>query len=92
MRLISVMVVSILLVGPLYSKEKRIVISDRVVEELNRVGFFFAGLLFLKHHNQDYLHLQFKNSNEIGTKNFVCYSNFSKNLVGFIKKDKKRNR
>jgi anti-sigma regulatory factor (Ser/Thr protein kinase)/N-acetylglutamate synthase-like GNAT family acetyltransferase len=62
---------------------------DRVVEILNGGGFFFGGTLFLMHNGMDYLHMQYKNSSEIGSKNFICYSDFCKELVKLSQDDEK---
>jgi len=68
---------------------------DKVVKILNKHNFFYAGILFLKHKNQDYLCLQSKHSLYVGKKNLVCYSPFCKELLEFIKTDEssiKKNR
>ncbi len=63
---------------------------DEIVDFLNSKKFYFSGILFLKHKNQDYLRLQYKHSDHIGRKNIVCYSDFCKELLEFIKEDEKR--
>ncbi len=63
---------------------------DKVVKILNQRGFFFAGVLFLKHRNQDYLCLQNKHTVSVGKKNLVCYSDFCKELLAYIRNDEQR--
>ncbi len=63
---------------------------DKIVTLLNKRGFFYAGVLYLKHKNQDYLCLQSKHSVHIGKKNLICYSNFCKELLEYIKTDERR--
>ncbi len=63
---------------------------DKIVKILNKRGFFYAGILYLKHKNQDYLSLQSKHSMHIGKKNLICHSNFCKELLEYIKKDEQR--
>ncbi len=63
---------------------------DKVVKILNKRGFFYAGVLYLKHKEQDYLCLQNKHSVHIGKKNLVCYSDFCKSLLAFINEDELR--
>jgi len=63
---------------------------DRVVETLNKSRFFFLGIHFLAHKEQDYIRFQYNNTEDIGAKNFVCYSEFCKKLTSFVKEDKKR--
>ncbi|RUM63198.1 MAG: hypothetical protein DSZ05_08910 [Sulfurospirillum sp.] len=63
---------------------------DKVVKILNRRGFFFAGVLFLKHKNRDYLCLQNKHTTHVGRRNLVCYSDFCKELLHYIRTDEQR--
>ncbi len=63
---------------------------DEVVKILNRGKFFYSGIIFFKHKNFDYLHLQYRHSDIIGEDNFICYSNFAKKLYKFILKDELR--
>ncbi len=63
---------------------------DKVIKILNNRGFFYCGILFLEHKNQDYLCLQNKHSIHIGKKNLLCYSDFCKNLLAYIYKDEQR--
>ena len=63
---------------------------NKVVKILNKRGFFYAGVVFLLHEQKDYLRLQLKNSDKIGTKNYVCYSDFCKALSAYIREDEKR--
>lgn len=63
---------------------------DEVVEVLNHSLFFFSGVLPLKHHEQDYLHMQYKHSEQIGQKNIVCYSDFCYALLEYILNDEQR--
>ena len=63
---------------------------DEIVDFLNHKKFYFSGVLFLKHKNQDYLRLQYKHSDHVGKKNIICYSSFCKELLEFIREDEKR--
>lgn len=63
---------------------------DEVVETLNRSLFFFSGVFFLRHGEQDYLHLQYKHSEALGYENMVTYSDFSQSLLAYIIEDEKR--
>ncbi len=63
---------------------------DKIVKILNQRGFFFAGVLFLKHKNQDYLCLQNKHSTHVGKKNLICYSDFCQELLDYIHNDEQR--
>ncbi len=61
---------------------------DDVVNELRNYGFFYAGVVFLKRDDQDYLRMQFEASEGIEEENIVCYSQMCKMLHNFILKDK----
>jgi len=63
---------------------------DKVVRILNKRGFFYSGVMFFYHHRGDYLRLQLKHSDKIGSRNYVCYSDFCKKLSKQIRKDEKR--
>ncbi len=63
---------------------------DRIVKLLNKNGFFYAGVLYLKHRNQDYLCLQNKHTTQVSRKNLVCYSDFCQSLLNFILHDEQR--
>ena len=63
---------------------------DSVIEILHSFGFFYAGVLFLRKENNDYLRLQFEASERIEEEKIVCYSNFCKELHSYILKDKMR--
>lgn len=63
---------------------------DKVVKILNEEGFFYSGIMFLYHKKFDFLRLQLKNSERVGSKNYVCYSEFCKELSKFIQEDEKR--
>ncbi len=63
---------------------------NKVVKILNKRGFFYCGIVFLLHEKKDYLRLQLKNSDKVGTKNYVCYSDFCKTLSEYIRLDEKR--
>jgi hypothetical protein len=63
---------------------------DIIVKLLNKSGFFYAGLLYLKHKNQDYLCLQNKHTTQVSRKNLVCYSGFCHDLLEFILHDEQR--
>ncbi|BCD67765.1 GNAT family N-acetyltransferase [Nitratiruptor sp. YY09-18] len=61
---------------------------DAVVDELRSFGFFYAGVLFLRRRDCDYLRMQFEASKNIEEQNIVCYSNFCKELHHYILHDK----
>ncbi len=63
---------------------------DKIVKLLNKRGFFYAGVLYLRHKNQDYLCLQNKHSIHVGKKNLVCYSEFCQQLREYIHQDEQR--
>jgi N-acetylglutamate synthase-like GNAT family acetyltransferase/anti-sigma regulatory factor (Ser/Thr protein kinase) len=65
---------------------------DKVIKILNRRGFFYSGIMFLNHEKEDYLRLQLKHSDKVGSKNYVCYSDFCKELSKFITEDEKRSK
>jgi N-acetylglutamate synthase-like GNAT family acetyltransferase len=69
---------------------ERIPKIDKVIKIINKRGFFYSGVMFLAHKKGDYLRLQLKHSDKIGTKNYVCYSDFCKKLTSYIKEDEKR--
>jgi len=64
---------------------------NKVLKIMNKKGFFYSGVMFFYHEGKDYLRLQLKHSDKIGSKNTVCYSDFCKNLSNYILKDEKRN-
>jgi len=63
---------------------------NKVVKIMNKRGFFYSGIMFLCHEKEDYLRLQLKHSDKVGSKNYVCYSDFCKRLSKYILKDEKR--
>lgn len=63
---------------------------NKVIKVMNKRGFFYSGVMFLYHKRGDYLRLQLKHSDKIGSKNYVCYSDFCKRLSKYILKDEKR--
>ena len=63
---------------------------DKVVRIMNKRGFFYSGVMFFYHKGGDYLRLQLKHSDKIGSRNYVCYSDFCKKLSKFIRKDEQR--
>ncbi len=63
---------------------------DKVIRIMNKRGFFYCGVMFLWHRKKDYLRLQLKHSDKVGSKNYVCYSDFCKALSAYIAKDEKR--
>jgi hypothetical protein len=63
---------------------------NKVVKIINKKGFFYSGVMFLYHEKEDYLRLQLKHSDKVGSKNYVCHSGFCKALSKFIVKDEKR--
>ena len=69
---------------------ERIPKIDKVIKIINKRGFFYSGVMFLSHEKGDYLRLQLKHSDKIGTKNYLCYSEFCKDLVTYVKADERR--
>jgi len=63
---------------------------DKIVQELNQLGFFYSGLLFEYYQNQDYLRLQYINSLEIDIEGVICYSDDANAMMDFIRTDCKR--
>ncbi|AKF24202.1 hypothetical protein YH65_01415 [Sulfurovum lithotrophicum] len=63
---------------------------DKVINIMNKRGFFYSGVMFYYHKKKDYLRLQLKNSDKIGSRNYVCYSDFCKKLSKYIRKDEQR--
>ena len=63
---------------------------NKVIKILNKKGFFYSGIMFLYHEKEDYLRLQLKHSDRVGSKNYVCYSDFCKALSQFLIKDEQR--
>ena len=63
---------------------------EKVVNIMNKRGFFYCGVMFLWHKQKDYLRLQMKHSDKVGNKNYICYSDFCKALSRYIKADEKR--
>ena len=57
---------------------------DEVIKKLHKEGFVFSGVLFYRRGEDDYLRLQLINSNNVETKNIVCYSEFCKGLIDVI--------
>ncbi len=60
---------------------------DEVVKKLQKEGFVFAGVLFYRRNEDDYLRLQLVNSDNVETKNIVCYSDFCHELIETINKE-----
>ncbi len=60
---------------------------DKVIKVLNNSNFFYSGILYFKHNDQDYLRLQNRNSDKIGKRNLVCYSEYCSTLLGYIHED-----
>ncbi len=60
---------------------------DSVIEILNNRGFFYSGIFFLKHNEQDYLRLQNRHSDKVGKENMVCYSEYCHELLDYINQD-----
>jgi anti-sigma regulatory factor (Ser/Thr protein kinase)/N-acetylglutamate synthase-like GNAT family acetyltransferase len=63
---------------------------DKIINILNKRGFFYSGVLFLRYKNRDYLRVQNKHSDIIGKKNIQCYDKFCQSLLDFIETDEKR--
>jgi len=69
---------------------ERIQKINKVIKIINKRGFFYSGVMFLIHDKGDYLRLQLKHSDKIGTKNYLCHSDFCKDLVSYVKEDERR--
>jgi hypothetical protein len=69
---------------------ERIPKIDKVIKIINKKGFFYSGVMFLIHNREDYIRLQLKHSDKIGTKNYLCHSEFCENLIAYVKEDEKR--
>jgi hypothetical protein len=63
---------------------------NKVIKIINKRGFFYSGVMFFIHDKGDYLRLQHKHSDKIGTKNYLCHSEFCETLVEYVKEDEKR--
>ncbi len=63
---------------------------DDIIEKLNSLSFFYAGLLFEYYHNEDYLRLQYINSLGVDTEGIICYSDDANRMMDFIRHDYKR--
>jgi hypothetical protein len=59
---------------------------------MNKRGFFYSGVMFLCHEREDYLRLQLKHSDRVGSKNYICYSDFCRELSEFVTEDEKRSK
>ncbi len=60
---------------------------DKVIKVLNNSNFFYSGILYFKHNDQDYLRLQNRNSDKVGKSNLVCYSDYCITLFDYIQRD-----
>ena len=60
---------------------------DEVIKKLQKEGFVFSGVLFYRRNQDDYLRLQLVNSDNVETKNIVCYSGFCHELIDVINKE-----
>jgi len=60
---------------------------DTIVETLNQLGFFYAGVLFEYYQNEDYLRLQYMNTQGIDIQGVVCYSDDANAMMDFIRED-----
>ncbi len=63
---------------------------NKIIKILNDRNFFYSGILYLKHNDQDYLRLQSQNSDKTGKSNLVCYSDYCHTLLDYINHDKER--
>ncbi len=63
---------------------------DDIIDKLNSLCFFYAGLLFEYYHNEDYLRLQYINSLGVDTEGIICYSDDANRMMDFIRQDYKR--
>jgi len=60
---------------------------NSIINELNKLGFFYSGLLFEYYKNEDYLRLQYINSLKIDIREVICYSDDANEMMRFIQKD-----
>lgn len=65
----------------------RVAHIDSLVASLNERLFFYSGVMFRLHHNEDYLRLQRKNTLSIDEEQLICYSPFAQNLLTYIFED-----
>ena len=63
---------------------------DAVISMLNRQGFFYSGVLFAWHEDEDYLRLQRKTSKSVDEEQLVCYSKNAQEMLAFIHEDEAR--
>ncbi len=63
---------------------------QEITDFLNRLGFFYSGVLFYRHNGFDYLRLQYENTHNVEEKLNVCYSKHCKFLKRFVFLDKIR--
>jgi len=63
---------------------------DRLISQLNQLGFFYGGLVFEYYFNEDYLRLQYINSLSVDISGIICYSDDANAMMDFIRKDYKR--
>lgn len=68
----------------------RIKEMDTLIDLLNHHGFFYAGVMFDFYHDEDYLRLQKVCTHNIELEHLVTYSEFGKDLLAFVREDKKR--
>ena len=64
--------------------------AEEITYFLNRLKFFYSGVLFYRHNGNDYLRLQYENTHNIEEKLNVCFSSYCKFLKKFVLKDKRR--
>ncbi|MDD5716275.1 MAG: GNAT family N-acetyltransferase [Sulfuricurvum sp.] len=65
----------------------RVADIDNLIRILNERLFFYSGILFSYYNNDDYLRLQHKNSSEIDEESLICFSDYAKRLLSFIRQD-----
>ena len=63
---------------------------DAIVDALNEHGFFYSGVMFDFYHDEDYMRLQKVCTHNIELEHLVTYSEFGKELLAFVREDKKR--
>jgi anti-sigma regulatory factor (Ser/Thr protein kinase) len=61
---------------------------DEVVDVLNRLGFFYCGLVLLGRDGRDQLRLQYENTLDVDEDEIVCYSDEAQALKEFVFGDK----
>ena len=63
---------------------------DDAVERLNRVGFFYSGVMLLQRDGHDQLRQQYENTVDVDEDEIVCFSEFAQQLREYVLDDRRR--